>query len=68
MDAPKSAIFVFQFVETILQTIAHLIQNTALEIQFWSVKCTTFHERYGKNSSISVPSHQAMQAIAMVRL
>ena len=68
MDATKSAIFVFQLVKPILQTITHLIQYTVLEIQFWSVKYTTVTVRYVKISSISIPSHQAMQAIAMVRL
>ena len=68
MDARKSAIFAFQLVKPILQTITHLIKYTVLEIQFWSVKCTTVTVRYVKISSISIPSHQAMQAIAMVRL
>ena len=39
-----------------------------LEIQYWSVKCTAVTMRYAKVSSISIPSHQAMQVIAMVRL
>ena len=34
MDARKSAIFAFQFVKPILQTIAHLIQYTVLGIKF----------------------------------
>ena len=68
MDARKSAIFAFQFVKPILQTITHLMQYTVIEIQFWSVKCTTVTVRYVKISSISIPSHQVMQAIAMVRL
>ena len=41
MDARKSAIFAFQLVKPILQTITHLIQQTVLEIQFWSVKRMT---------------------------
>ena len=44
------------------------IQYTGLEIQFWSVKCTTVTVRYTKISSIFIPSHQAMQAIAMLRI
>ena len=64
----KSAIFGFQFVKPILQTNSHLKQYAVLKIQFWSVKCVTFTMRYAKISSISIPSHQAMQAIAMVRL
>ena len=68
MDTRKSAIFPFQFVKPILQTITHLIQYTALEIQLWSVKCTPVTLRYVKISSISIPSNQAMQAIAMVSL
>ena len=39
-----------------------------LEIQFWSAKCTNVTVKYAKILSISIPSHQAMQAIAMVRL
>ena len=35
---------------------------------FWSVKYTTVTVRYAKISSISVPFHQAMQAITMGRL
>ena len=50
------------------QVVSDCIQYTVLEIQFWSVKCTTVTVRYVKISSISIPSHQAMQAIAMVRL
>ena len=65
MDARKSAIFAFQFVKPILQTITHLIKYTVLEIQFWSVKCTTLTVWYAKISSISIPSYQAMQAIAV---
>ena len=69
MDARKSAIFAFQFVKPILQTITHLIQYTVLEIQFWSVKCTTVTVRYAKISKISFPCHhQAMLAIATIRL
>ena len=66
MDAHKSAIFAFQFVKPILQKITHLIRYTVLEIQFWSVKCTTVW--YAKISSIFIPSHQAMQTITMNRL
>ena len=66
MDACRSAIFAFQFVKPILQIIAHLIQYMVLEIQLCSVKCTTVW--YAKILSISIPSHQAMQAITMSRL
>ena len=65
MDARKQAIFAFQFVEPILQTITHLIQYTVLEIRFWYVKCTTVTVM-SKISSISIPSQQAMQATVMV--
>ena len=41
MDTRKKAIFAFQLVKAISQTITHLIQYTVSEIQFWSVKCTT---------------------------
>ena len=69
MDARKIAIFAFQFVKPILQTITHLIQYTVLEIQFWSVKYTTVTVRYAKVSSItSIPCHQLMQVIAVIRL
>ena len=68
MDTHKSAIFPFQFLKQILQTITHLIQYTALEIQFRSAKCTPVTLRHVKISSISIPSNQAMQAIAMVSL
>ena len=68
MGARKNAIFAFQFVKPILQTITHLIQYMVLEIQFWSVKRTTVAVRYPKISSISIPCHQAMQAIAVIRL
>ena len=70
MDARKTRIFAFQFVKQVLQTITRLIQCTVLEIRFWFVKCTTATVHYVKISSISIPSyqHQAMQAIAMVRL
>ena len=70
MDARKTRIFAFQFVKPVLQTITHLIQCTVLEIRFWFVKCTTATVHYVKISSISIPfyQHQAMQAIAMVRL
>ena len=70
MDACKSAIFAFHFVTSILQTITHQIQYTVLETRFWSVKCTTVTVRYAKILSIFIPSHrhQAMQAIAMIRL
>ena len=63
MDARKSVVLVFQFLKPILQTITHLIQYTVLEIQFWSVKCTTVTVQYVKISSIPIPSHQAIQAI-----
>ena len=66
MDTLKSTIFAFQLVKPILQTITHLIERMILEIQFCSVKCTTV--RHAKTLSISVPSHQAMQANAMGRL
>ena len=40
-----------------------------LEIWYWSVKYTAVTVRFqAKISSISIPSHQAMQAIAMIRL
>ena len=68
MGAHKSAIFSFQFVKLILQTITHLKQCVVLEIWFWTVKYTNVTVRYANISSISIPSHQAMQAIAMVRL
>ena len=75
MDARKSAIFEFQFVKPILKTVTHLIQgfsivtNMVLEIRYWPVKYTTVTVRFqAKISSISIPSHQAMQAIAMIRL
>ena len=66
-DARKITIFVFQFAKPILQTITHLIQYTVLEIQFWSVKCTTVTVQYARNIE-HFHSHQAMQAIVMVRL
>ena len=68
MVARKSAIFAFQLVKLTLKNIAHLIQYTGLEIQFWSVKCTIATVRYAKISSISIPSHQVMQAITIIRL
>ena len=68
MDARKSGIFEFEFVKPILQTIAHLIQYTVLEIQFWFVKYALVTVRYEKISSISIPSYQVMQVIAMVTL
>ena len=68
MDVHKSANFVFQFVKPILHTITYLIQYTALVIQLWSVKYTTNTLRYAEISSISILSHEAMQAIAIVRL
>ena len=58
--------FCVQFVKQILQTITHLVQRKVLEIRFWSVKCMTLTLRYAKISSISIPSHQAMQAVAMI--
>ena len=42
------------------------MQYMVFEIQFWSVKCTTVG--HVKISSISIPSHQAMQVITMGRL
>ena len=61
MDTCKSALFAFQFVK---QTITHISYiNTVLEIQFWSVKYTTVTVLYTKILSVSIPSHQAMQAI-----
>ena len=68
MDAHKSAIFPFQFVKLVLQITTHLIQYTVLEIQFWSVKCTTVTVRYAKISNTSIRSHQSMQAITIGRL
>ena len=72
IDVRKSAIFAFQLVKPILQTITHLIQYTVLEIQFWSVKCTTVTVRYVKISipktSIYIPSHQTMQERPYKRL
>ena len=67
MDAHKSGIFVFQFVKPILRSIKHLIQYTALEIEFCCVKCclTAVTVGYAKISRIFIPSHQAMQAILM---
>ena len=41
------------------------MQHMVLEIQYWSVKCTTVW--YAKISSIFIPYHQAMQAITMSR-
>ena len=40
-----------------LQTIAHLIQNTVLVIQFWSVKYSTVTVGYEKNSRHVIPYH-----------
>ena len=56
MGARESAIFAFQFVKSILQTIAHPIKYTILGIQFWYVKCTTVtgghsHSTYAKKSA-----------------
>ena len=68
MDAHKGMIFAFPSVKPILQTVAHLIQYTVLEIQFWSVKCMITTVPYAKISNIPIPSHQAMQAITMFRL
>ena len=67
MDARKSAISVFQFVKPILQTIKHLIQCMVFEIQFWSVKYMTVTVWYAKISGISIPCHQPIQAIAIIR-
>ena len=64
MDTRKSAIFAFQFVKLILQTITSLIQYTILEIRFWSLKCTTVTVRRKLEHFFSFPS--GMQAIAMV--
>ena len=64
----KVRFLAIQFVKPILQAITHLIQYTVSEIQYLSVKCTAVTVRYAKVSSISIPSHQAMQVIAMVRL
>ena len=50
MDARKSVICGFQFVKLILKTITYLIQYMVLEIQLWSVKCTTITVRYAKIS------------------
>ena len=44
------------------------MQYMVLGIQIWSVICTTVTVLYAKISSISIPSHKAMQAIAVVRL
>ena len=49
--------------KTNLQTITHLIKYMVLEIQFWSVKCTTATVRYAKISSISIPSQQPFTSI-----
>ena len=69
MDARKSAIFGFQFVKPILQTMTNLIQYMIFEIQFWSVQCTTVTAQYApKISSVSNPCHQAMQAVAIIIL
>ena len=68
MGARKSAIFAFQFVKPILQTITHLIQYTVLEIRFWSVKFTAVTVRYAEIFSISIPSHQMKQAIAVINM
>ena len=70
MDARKSANFAFHFVKQILQTITHLIQYKILETRFCPVKCATVTVSYAKISSIFILSHQhqAIQAIAMVKL
>ena len=68
MDARKSAIFAFQFVKPILQTITHLLEDTVLQIQFWSVKCTIVIVPYAIISSASIPCYQPMQAIVIIRL
>ena len=47
----QKAIFTFQFLKPILQTIIHLMQYTVLGIQFWSVKWTTV--RYAKIRAFS---------------
>ena len=62
MDARKSAIFEFQFVKPILQTITHLIQYTVLEIQCWYIKCKTVAVPcmiLKDILSISIPSHKS---------
>ena len=66
MDARKSAIFAFEFLKPILQTITHLIQYTVLEIQFWSVKCMTVTVK--KKFKHFHSCHQAMQVIAIIGL
>ena len=60
--------FAFQFVKQILQTTAHLIQYTVLELRFYPVKGTTITVRYGEISSISIHSHQVKQAIPVVNM
>ena len=55
-------------IKPILQNLTHLIQYTVLEIQFWSVNCTTVTVRYAKISSMSITSHQAMQDVAIFRI
>ena len=70
MEAHKNAIFAFQFVRPILQTIPQLIQYTVLEIQFSFVKCclSTVTVGYAKILSIFIPAYESMQAITMVGL
>ena len=73
MDQLKNAIFAFQLVKLILQTTTHPIELTVLRIQFWSVKCMAATVLYDTQKFRAFPfllirpSHQAMQAIAMVR-
>ena len=58
MDGRQSAIFVFQFVKSILQSHTWYIHGFRD-----SVLVCKMYDCY-----ISIPSHQAMQAIPMVRL
>ena len=58
MDARKSVIFVFQSVKPILQTTTYLIQYKVLQIQFWSLKCTTKIRKNFEHSH-SLPSSDA---------
>ena len=62
MGASEKAIFAFQFLKPVLKAITHLIHPTVLEIQFWSVKCTTVTAQ-----EISITSNQVMHAITRVR-
>ena len=52
--------------ELLLQTITHLMQNTALDIQFLCVKCTVVTVGYAKiSSNILFLTIQTTQAIKM---